>query len=115
MKFILEQDFSDGIDTLCKKCGERRNKCICNNATKKILPRDSHKIKSKLKKVQNKLVSSFYPFYIENEKEILSILKKKLACGGNIESIDDYVIINLQGDVTDKAKIELQKLGFKIN
>lgn len=115
MKFILERDFSDGIDTLCKKCGELKSKCICNNTNKKILPKDLHKIKSKLKKVQNNLISSFYPFYIENEKEVLSYLKKKLACGGNIESIDDYIIINLQGDVLDRAKIELQKLGFKIH
>lgn len=50
MKFILERDFSDGIDTLCKKCGELKSKCICNNTNKKILPKDLHKIKSKLKK-----------------------------------------------------------------
>ncbi len=115
MKVILEPKFSDGIDTLCKKCGELQSKCICNKKNKKILPNNEYKVKSSLKKVKNKLVSSFYPFYIDSEKEILSTLKKKLGCGGSIEYIDDYIIINLQGDVLEKAKIEIKKLGFNIN
>lgn len=114
MKFILDRDFKDSIDTLCKKCGELQSKCICNNTAKTILPNNKYKIKSNLKKVKNKYISSFYPFYIDNEKEILNILKKKLGCGGNIESIDDYIVINLQGNIIEKAKTELIKLGFNI-
>ena len=115
MKFILDRKFNDSIDILCKKCGELQSKCICNNVNRKILSSNQYTIKSSLKKVKNKIISSFYPFYIDNEKDILSTLKKRLGCGGSIEIIDDYVVINLQGDIIEKAKIELQKLGFNIH
>lgn len=111
-KLILEPNFSDEINTLCKKCKEFKSKCICNNKEIKIIPKDKHKIKSKLTKYNNKIISSFYPFYINNEKEILKILKKKLGCGGSIEVIEDYIQINLQGDLINKANGLLKDIGF---
>ncbi|RAX54841.1 hypothetical protein CCY99_01410 [Helicobacter sp. 16-1353] len=113
-KFILEPTFDDSIDRICKKCGELGSECICNEAVIKIMPKDTYKIHSKLSKVKNKLISSFYPLYIDNQKEILQILKKKLGCGGNAEIVEDFIQINLQGDVRKQANLELKKLGFQI-
>lgn len=112
IKFKLESSFNDGIDVVCKKCKELSSECKCKAIKIKILPKNKHKIKYKLNKINNKPVSSFYPFYIDNEKELLKTLKKKFGCGGNVEIIDDYIQINLQGNIIELATLELQKLGF---
>lgn len=111
-RFLLEPDFSDSIDRICKTCGKMD--CICTKTTIKLIPKDKYRIKTRLKRIQNKLISSFYPLYIDNEKEILKILKKKLGCGGNAEIIEDFIQINLQGDVIKQASLELRKLGFNV-
>lgn len=113
-RFILEPNFTDNIDSICKKCGELSSECVCSKAKITIMPKDAYKIHSKLGKIKNKLISSFYPLYIDNEKEILQILKKKLGCGGNAEVIEDFIQINLQGDLIKQASLELKKLGFNI-
>ena len=50
-------------------------------------------------------------FYIDEKekKEILKLLKKKLACGGAIK--EEW--IELQGDVKEKIKSVLEKEGWK--
>ena len=45
----------------------------------------------------------------KEKKEILKLLKKKLACGGAIK--EDW--IELQGDVKDKIIMILEKEGWK--
>lgn len=113
-KFILDRNFEDSIDLICKKCNKYENECICknNNGFKKskYITNDNikeNKINYELKKVNGKIISIFYPFNVNQVKPILKYLKKKLACGGSIRDTGDYCQIILQGDVIDQALIIL--------
>ena len=46
---------------------------------------------------------------IDEKKEVLKLLKKKLACGGSIS--DEW--LELQGDVKEKIKTVLEADGWK--
>ena len=52
--------------------------------------------------------NNFLLFYNE-KKEVLKLLKKKLACGGSIS--DEW--LELQGDVKEKIKTVLEADGWK--
>ena len=110
-KIILDRNFKDGIQTLCKKCGEWE--CECNNLDS-IESNKNPKIKIEIKKVNNKTLSIIYPLYRKDIKEILKELKKSLGCGGKIVVMDNYYQINLQGDVREKAR-GILKYKFNLN
>lgn len=110
-RFKLECDFSDNIDRICPKCENLQSECICNKPPK-ILDNATHKLKMRLEVRNGRKISIIYPFYLANPKEILQTLKKNLACGGTLEHIEDYSEIHLQGELRDRAKQELQNLGF---
>ena len=54
------------------------------------------------------LIGRFY-ISLEDKKDLLKLLKKKLACGGSI----DEEFIQLQGKIKDKSKTILLKEGWK--
>lgn len=111
-KIILDRNFKDEIQTLCKKCGEWE--CECKKLDSIQLNLENPKIKMELKKVNNKTISIIYPLYRNDVKEILKEIKKSLGCGGKIVVNDDFYEINLQGDVREKAK-KILKYKFNLN
>ena len=79
--------------------------------TKTILPKNQHQLVFALEKRNGKPVTIIGKFQIEDDKrkEILKLLKTKLACGGAIK--DEY--IEIQGDLKDKIRIILVDNGWK--
>jgi len=76
-----------------------------------ILPKNQHQLVFTYEKRKGKPVTLVGRFYLEEKekKEVLKLLKKKLACGGAIK--DEW--IELQGDVKDKIKTTLEANGWK--
>lgn len=93
----------DGFETLKSK--QRKNK---NN---QIVPKNQHQLVFTFEKRKGKPVTLLGRFYLEEKqkKEVLKLLKKKLACGGSIK--DEW--IELQGDVKLKVIDLLTKEGWK--
>ena len=69
--------------------------------SKVVLPKNQHQL----------VFSIIGKFQIEDEKikDILRLLKTKLACGGSIK--DEY--IEIQGDLKDKIRVILVDNGWK--
>lgn len=80
-------------------------------ATNKIVPKNQHQLVFTYEKRKGKPVTLVGRFYIniEDKKELLKLLKKKLSCGGTIK--DEW--IELQGDLKAKIKEILQKENWK--
>jgi len=76
-----------------------------------ILPKNQHQLVFTYEKRKGKPVTLVGRFNlsIEDKKEVLKLLKKKLACGGAIK--DEW--IELQGDVKQKIITILQSDGWK--
>lgn len=76
-----------------------------------ILPKNEHQLVFTFEKRKGKPVTLLGRFYLEDKKikEVLKLLKKKLACGGSIK--DEW--IELQGDVKQKVIDILSKEGWK--
>lgn len=84
------------------------------NSKKKVvevLPKNQHQLYFAFEKRNGKVVTIIGKFLLEEEKkkEILKLLKTKLACGGSIK--DDT--IEIQGDLKDKIRIILVDNGWK--
>jgi translation initiation factor 1 len=94
----------DSFDT--KK--EDKKKKSSNN---KIEPKNSHQLVFTYEKRKGKPVTLVGRFYVslDEKKEVLKLLKKKLACGGAIK--EEW--IELQGDVKEKIIEILSKDGWK--
>ena len=77
----------------------------------KIEAKKQHQLVFTYEKRKGKPVTLVGRFYLleKEKKEVLKLLKKKLACGGAIK--DEW--IELQGDVKDKVKVILLKEGWK--
>ena len=77
----------------------------------KIEVKNQHQLVFTYEKRKGKPVTLLGRFYLleKEKKEVLKLLKKKLACGGAIK--DEW--IELQGDVKDKVKVILLKEGWK--
>ncbi len=75
------------------------------------LPKNQHQLVFTYEKRKGKPVTLVGRFYINDKekKEVLKLLKKKLACGGAIK--DEW--IELQGDVKEKIKLVLEKEDWK--
>ena len=78
---------------------------------KVVLPKNQHQLVFSLEKRNGKPVTIIGKFQIEDEKikDILRLLKTKLACGGSIK--DEY--IEIQGDLKDKVRVILVDNGWK--
>ncbi|RXJ76747.1 translation initiation factor SUI1 [Arcobacter sp. F155] len=76
-----------------------------------IIPKNQHQLVFTFEKRRGKPVTLVGRFYLEekDKKEVLKLLKKKLACGGSIK--EEW--IELQGDVKQKVKLTLEKEGWK--
>ncbi|QKF80840.1 translation initiation factor SUI1 [Halarcobacter ebronensis] len=76
-----------------------------------LKPKNEHQLVFTFEKRNGKPVTLVGRFYIEEKekKEVLKLLKKKLACGGAIK--DEW--LELQGDLKDKVKEVLQKENWK--
>ncbi|XPV68308.1 MAG: translation initiation factor SUI1 [Halarcobacter sp.] len=76
-----------------------------------IKPKEQHQLVFTYEKRKGKPVTLVGRFYLNDndKKDILKLLKKKLACGGAIK--EEW--IELQGDVKDKIKEILQKEAWK--
>ena len=77
----------------------------------KIESKNNHQLIFHYEKRKGKDVTLIGRFYIslEDKKDLLKLLKKKLACGGSI----DEEFIQLQGKIKDKSKTILLKEGWK--
>ena len=76
-----------------------------------LKPKNQHQLVFTYEKRNGKPVTLIGRLYVEEneKKELLKLLKKKLACGGAIK--DEW--IELQGNLKEKAKELLQKEGWK--
>jgi len=76
-----------------------------------IIPKNQHQLVFTFEKRKGKLVTLVGRFYLSDsdKKDVLKLLKKKLACGGSIK--EEW--IELQGDVKEKVKLTLEKEGWK--
>lgn len=86
---------------------DKKNK----KSSTEIIPKNQHQLVFTYEKRKGKPVTLLGRFYLEEKekKEVLKLLKKKLACGGSIK--EEW--IELQGDVKDKVKITLEANGWK--
>jgi len=76
-----------------------------------IIPKNQHQLVFTYEKRKGKPVTLVGRFNIDEKekKEVLKLLKKKLACGGAIK--DEW--IEIQGDVKDKIKSTLEANRWK--
>ncbi len=90
---------------------EDKKKNQNKNASNKIESKNKHQLVFTYEKRKGKPVTLVGRFYLleKEKKEVLKLLKKKLACGGSIK--EEW--IELQGDVKDKVKVILLKEGWK--
>ena len=108
-------------DMLSKGLG---SKLECNNhdtvkedkknpkkSSNELKPKNQHQLVFTYEKRNGKPVTIIGKFQIEDEKikDILRLLKTKLACGGSIK--DEY--IEIQGDLKDKVRVILVDNGWK--
>ena len=75
------------------------------------IPKNQHQLVFTYEKRNGKPVTLVGRFNIslDDKKEVLKLLKKKLACGGSIN--EEW--LELQGDVKDKIKTILESDGWK--
>lgn len=94
----------DSFDT---KKEDKKKKTSSN----KIEPKNSHQLVFTYEKRKGKPVTLVGRFSLssEDKKEVLKLLKKKLACGGSIK--EEW--IELQGDVKEKIITILGSDGWK--
>ena len=80
-------------------------------SSNKIEPKNQHQLVFTYEKRKGKPVTLVGRFNIsnDNKKNVLKLLKKKLACGGSIK--DEW--IEVQGDVKDKIITILESDGWK--
>jgi translation initiation factor 1 len=80
-------------------------------SSNEIIPKNQHQLVFTYEKRKGKPVTLVGRFNIKEDekKEVLKLLKKKLACGGSIK--DEW--IELQGDLKEKIKTVLESDGWK--
>lgn len=94
----------DNFDT---SKNDKKNK----KSLSQIIPKNQHQLVFTYEKRKGKPVTLVGRFYLldKDKKNILKLLKKKLACGGSIK--DEW--IELQGDLKEKIKTILEEDGWK--
>lgn len=110
----LEDEIYDTSKTDKKvKKNSTKNKTNINSNFNKneILPKNQHQLVFTYEKRKGKPVTLVGRFSLEDKdkKEVLKLLKKKLACGGAIK--EEW--IELQGNVKDKIIDILENDGWK--
>ena len=87
---------------------DKKNSAKSSN---EIIPKNQHLLVFTYEKRKGKPVTLVGRFNIseDDKKEVLKLLKKKLACGGAIN--EEW--LELQGDVKEKIKTILESDGWK--
>jgi translation initiation factor 1 len=98
----------DSFDTVKEDKKKSTNQVKSSN---EIIPKNQHQLVFTYEKRKGKPVTLVGRFNIKEDekKEVLKLLKKKLACGGAIK--DEW--IELQGDLKEKIKTVLESDGWK--
>lgn len=121
MIFEMGAKLEDEIYETSKTDKKVKNKKAKNSVNKpnpinsfnknEIIPKNQHQLVFTYEKRKGKPVTLVGRFYIDEKekKEVLKLLKKKLACGGAIK--DEW--IELQGNVKDKIIDILEKDEWK--
>lgn len=80
-------------------------------SSNELIPKNQHQLVFTFEKRNGKPVTLVGRFYIKEteKKEVLKLLKKKLACGGAINN----EWLEIQGDFKDKIKEILTKENWK--
>ncbi len=99
---------SESFDTIKE---DKKKKQVNKKSSNEILPKNQHQLVFTFEKRKGKPVTLVGRFSLneKDKKEVLKLLKKKLACGGAIK--DEW--IELQGDVKQKIITVLEKEGWK--
>jgi len=86
------------------------NKTKEDNAAKETKTPDKHKLHFAKEKRNGKIVTIVKPFFLDyaTAEALLKTLKRSLATGGTIK--DDA--LEFQGEVSEKLKAQLIKLGY---
>ena len=103
----LENDIFD-----TKKEDKKKKQQVSKKVSKnEIMRKEEHQLVFTYEKRKGKPVTLVGRFYLNesDKKEVLKLLKKKLACGGAIK--EEW--IELQGDVKNKIKDILSQNGWK--
>ena len=90
---------------------QKEDKKNPKKSSNEIIPKNQHQLVFTFEKRNGKPVTNVGRFNItlDEKKEVLKLLKKKLACGGAIN--EEW--LELQGDVKDKIKTILESDGWK--
>ncbi|MDD3008692.1 MAG: translation initiation factor SUI1 [Arcobacter sp.] len=90
---------------------QKEDKKNPKKSSNEIIPKNQHQLVFTFEKRNGKPVTLVGRFYIEEseKKEVLKLLKKKLACGGAINN----EWLEIQGDFKDKIKEILIKENWK--
>ena len=90
---------------------QKEDKKDPKKSSNEIIPKNQHQLVFTFEKRNGKPVTLVGRFYIEEseKKEVLKLLKKKLACGGAINN----EWLEIQGDFKDKIKEILTKENWK--
>jgi len=105
--------YSDEIGSTCPKCGQRLQKCRCNNSTEKQAPKDGIvRIQRETKGRKGKGVTliSGIPLTGDELKSLAKTLKQKCGTGGTIKN----GIIEIQGDHRDLLLGLLKEKGWQV-
>lgn len=90
---------------------QKEDKKNPKKSSTEIIPKNQHQLVFTFEKRNGKPVTLVGRFYIEEseKKEVLKLLKKKLACGGAISN----EWLEIQGDFKEKIKTILESDGWK--
>ena len=82
-----------------------------SKSSNEIIPKNEHQLVFTYEKRKGKPVTLVGRFYLSDsdKKDVLKLLKKKLACGGAVK--DEW--LELQGDVKQKIREILTNDGWK--
>jgi len=107
---LLAQNMGASLDG-DKHETKKEDKKNPKKSSNEIIPKNQHQLVFTFEKRKGKPVTLVGRFNIpENEKkEVLKLLKKKLACGGSING----EWIELQGNLKEKIKLILEKDNWK--
>ncbi len=105
--------YSTDTGRRCPECGQPRATCRCRgNATPKPTGDGIVRLQRQSKGRAGKpvVIVTGLPLAGEELKALAKVLKQKCGVGGTVE--DNNIVI--QGDLRDKIKVELEKLGHTV-
>ncbi len=105
--------YSDDLGSTCPKCGQRLQKCRCDNSGGKQVPKDGivriHR-ETKGRKGKGVTLISGIPLVEDELKALAKALKQKCGTGGTIKN----GVIEIQGDHRDLLLGLLKEKGWQV-